>query len=68
MWSDFASDSKLTIGASTLDNAYAQIIASMTLSAQDHFNLADAVTLQVIDVIKLIEKKSEDTKKKVRPI
>jgi hypothetical protein len=39
----------------------------MTLSAQDHVNLADAMTLQVVDVLKSIERKSEDTKKKVRP-
>ena len=51
---------------STLDNAYTQIIASATLSAQDHVNLSDALTSQVIDVLKLIEKKSEETKKKVR--
>lgn len=49
---------------STLDNAYSQIIASMTLSAQDHVNLAEAITLQVVDVLKAFEKKSEDTKKK----
>ena len=53
-------------GLSTLDNAYSQTIASMTLSAQDHLNLADAITLQVVDVLKSVEKKSEDTKKKVR--
>jgi hypothetical protein len=53
-------------GLSTLDNAYSQTIASMTLSAQDHVNLADAITLQVVDVLKSVEKKSEDTKKKVR--
>jgi hypothetical protein len=39
----------------------------MTLSAQDHVNLADAMTLQVVDILKSIEKKSEDTKKKVCP-
>jgi hypothetical protein len=51
-----------------LNNAYAQIITSITLSAQDHVNLADAITLQVVDVLKSIEKRSEDTKKKVRPV
>jgi hypothetical protein len=55
-------------GPSTLNNAYAQIITSITLSAQDHVNLADAITLQVVDVLKSIEKRSEDTKKKVRPV
>ena len=51
---------------STIDNAYAQIVASMTLSAQDHVNISDALTSQVIDVLKSIEKKGEETKKKVR--
>ena len=55
-------------GLSTLDNAYSQIITSMTLSAQDHVNLADGITLQVVDTLKSIEKKSEDTKKKVQLI
>lgn len=38
----------------------------MTLSAQDHVNISDTLTSQVIDVLKSIEKKSEETKKKVR--
>ena len=53
---------------STLDNAYSQIIASMTLSAQDHVNLAEAVAFQVLDVLKSVEKKCDETKKKVGPI
>jgi hypothetical protein len=39
----------------------------MTLAAQDHMNLAEAITLQVVDVLKSVEKKSEETKKKVCP-
>jgi hypothetical protein len=60
----FGTDSR----PSTLDDAYAQIITSMTLSAQDHNSLADAITSQVIDVLKSLEKKCEETKKKVRPV
>ncbi|KZP33431.1 hypothetical protein FIBSPDRAFT_810692 [Athelia psychrophila] len=49
---------------STLDNAYAQIIASMTLAAQDHVTLADALTSQVTEVLRVIGSKSEETKRK----
>lgn len=50
---------------STLDNAYSQIITSMTLSAQDHVSLSEAITSQVIDALKSVEKKSEEAKRKV---
>ncbi|KAF7980468.1 hypothetical protein HWV62_37940 [Athelia sp. TMB] len=51
---------------STLDNAYAQIIASMTLAAQDHVTLADVITSQVTEVLKVIGSKSEETKRKTK--
>lgn len=63
---DSLGDPTLRCPSSTLDNVYAQIIASMTLSAQDHVTLADAITLQVTDVLKQVEKKSEESKRKVR--
>jgi site-specific recombinase len=35
-------------------------------SSQDHMNLADALSTQVADVLKSVEKRNEDAKKKVR--
>lgn len=39
---------------------------SMASSAQDHVNVADALTSQVVDVLRVVEKKNEEAKKKVR--
>ncbi|KAF8817208.1 hypothetical protein BYT27DRAFT_7205072 [Phlegmacium glaucopus] len=49
---------------STLNVAYDQIITSIVDSAQDHINLADELNLQVVEVLKGVERKSEETKKK----
>lgn len=49
---------------STLDKAYTQLIASLTASSQDHVNLADALTSQVIEPLKVTERKYEDSKKR----
>lgn len=38
---------------------------SMVSTVQDHINIADALTSQVVDVLKAVEKKSEEAKKKV---
>jgi len=38
----------------------------MVDSAQDHINLADEITLHVVEVLKGVERKNEETKKKVR--
>lgn len=38
----------------------------MTLAAQDHVTLADALTSQVTEVLRVIGSKSEETKRKVR--
>lgn len=37
----------------------------MSNTAQDHVNLADALTTQVVDVLKAVERKEEELKKKV---
>lgn len=37
----------------------------MANTAQDHVNIADALGSQVVDVLKGLEKRSEDAKKKV---
>jgi hypothetical protein len=51
---------------STLGHAYTQLIASFSESAQDHVNLADGLDAQVVNTLKLVEKRHEDAKKKVR--
>ncbi|THH20534.1 hypothetical protein EW146_g844 [Bondarzewia mesenterica] len=53
-----------TISQSTLDNMYNKVIGSMTNAAQDHINLSDAFTSQVVDVLKTLERKTEDNGKK----
>ncbi|KIK57148.1 hypothetical protein GYMLUDRAFT_247116 [Collybiopsis luxurians FD-317 M1] len=44
----------------TLNTAYESIIASMVNSAQDHNNIADTLTTQVIEALKTIERKHEN--------
>ena len=55
-----------SISFSTLNLAYDQIIASIADSAQDHINLADQLTSQVVEILKRVERKNEEAKKKVR--
>lgn len=50
---------------STLGCAYAQLIDSFSEAAQDHVNLADGLDAQVVNVLKLVEKRHEEAKKKV---
>jgi hypothetical protein len=40
----------------------------MLNSAQGHTDLADALSMQVVDVLKGLEKRNEDHRKKVRSI
>ncbi|KIM35924.1 hypothetical protein M413DRAFT_325021 [Hebeloma cylindrosporum] len=53
-----------TLKQSTLDAAFDEIITSMFNSAQDHINLADALTSQTIEILRILEKKNEEVKKK----
>ncbi|KAJ6621842.1 hypothetical protein B0H10DRAFT_2162903 [Mycena sp. CBHHK59/15] len=53
-----------TLRQSTLNAAYNEIISSMVNTAQDHVNIADALTTQVVDVLKAVERKKEELKKK----
>lgn len=53
---------------STLARAYTQLIQSFSESAQDHVNLADGLEAQVVSVLRLMEKRHEEAKKKVRPV
>ena len=50
---------------STLNVAYDQIITSIVDSAQNHIKLADELNSQVVDVLKGVERKNEEAKKKV---
>ncbi|PPQ86318.1 hypothetical protein CVT25_005619 [Psilocybe cyanescens] len=53
-----------TLKQSTLDNAYEELIKSMSNTAQDHLNFADALTSQTIEILRILEKRNEDSKKK----
>ena len=50
---------------STLGRAYTELIDSFSESAQDHVNLADGLDAQVVNVLKMVEKRHEEVKKKV---
>ena len=51
--------------SSTLNAAYDQIITSIVDSAQNHIKLADELNSQVVEVLKGVERKNEESKKKV---
>ncbi|KAL1760436.1 hypothetical protein FB107DRAFT_203028 [Schizophyllum commune] len=53
-----------TMRQSTLNTAYDALIKSLTDAAQDHVNIADAVSTQVIEVLKGLERKNEESMKK----
>jgi formin-binding protein 1 len=57
--------SQLTRIASTLHTVYDEIMNSIITTAQDHVNLADALTSQVVEVLRSVGKKNEDSRKKV---
>jgi len=52
------------IKRSTLDAAYDEIIGSVTNSAQDHINHADAITAQIIETLRVLERRHDEAKKK----
>ena len=51
---------------STIENAYAKIIASMLNTAQHHNDISDALTMQVIGPLMVLDKKNQDQRKKAR--
>ncbi|KAL1744496.1 hypothetical protein HDZ31DRAFT_38471, partial [Schizophyllum fasciatum] len=53
-----------TMRQSTLNTAYNALIQSLTDAAQDHVNIADAVSTQVIEVLKGLGRKNEESMKK----
>ncbi|KAJ6475039.1 hypothetical protein C8R47DRAFT_1143339 [Mycena vitilis] len=56
--------SEATFSQNTLNAAFNEIISSMSSTAQDHVNLADALGTQVVDVLKGVERKQDELKKK----
>ncbi|KAG5652818.1 hypothetical protein H0H81_003534 [Sphagnurus paluster] len=48
----------------SLNAAYTELMDSMVTTAQDHVNIADRLSTEVVDVLKILEKKNEETKKK----
>jgi hypothetical protein len=50
---------------STFDKAYSKLLSSLENGAQDHMILADSLASQVVDELKKLERRSEETKKKV---
>lgn len=48
----------------TLNRAYSEILSSMSTSAQDHINLAEALSSQITESLKAVERRNDDYKKK----
>lgn len=48
----------------TLNHAYSEILSSMSTSAQDHINLAEALSSQITESLKAVERRNDDYKKK----
>ena len=57
--------SLMCIRCSSLISAYTELIDSMAHTAQDHVNIADGFTSQVVEVLRGVEKKNEEAKKTV---
>ncbi|KIP02892.1 hypothetical protein PHLGIDRAFT_271826 [Phlebiopsis gigantea 11061_1 CR5-6] len=53
-----------TLRESTLDRAYTQLVSSIGEASQDHVNLADSLTTQVVEALRSTEKRHEDAKKR----
>jgi len=53
-----------TLLQSTLENAYSKIIASFVNAQQEHLNLADALSVQVVGVLLSLARKNEAHRKK----
>lgn len=52
--------------SSTLAKAYEALITSIGETTQEHISLADSLSSQVIEVLRILEKRCGDTKKKVK--
>ncbi|KAH9985527.1 hypothetical protein BJV77DRAFT_1061951 [Russula vinacea] len=56
--------SEETLLQSTLENAYSKIIASLVNTQQEHVNLADELSIQVVAVLVSLARKNEGHRKK----
>ncbi|KAF9236493.1 hypothetical protein BU15DRAFT_89110 [Melanogaster broomeanus] len=54
-----------TIQQNTLVKAYTQIITSMSMTAEDHINLADTIAKRVTEPLRTLERLNDDLKKKL---
>ena len=59
--------SQILMYYSTLGRAYTQLIQSFSESALDHVDLADGLESKVVNLLKVVEKRHEEAKKKARP-
>lgn len=48
----------------TLNHAYSEILSSMSTAAQDHINLAEALSSQITESLKAVERRNDGYKKK----
>jgi hypothetical protein len=53
-----------TLLQSTLENAYSKLIASLVNNQQEHLNLADALSVQVVGVLVSLARKNDGHRKK----
>ncbi|KAI0322418.1 hypothetical protein OF83DRAFT_1161259 [Amylostereum chailletii] len=51
--------------SSTIENAYSKIIGSLVNSAQEHIDVSDALNMQVVDVLRNLERKNEEHRKRL---
>ncbi|KAI1794856.1 hypothetical protein LXA43DRAFT_994584 [Ganoderma leucocontextum] len=52
-----------TVKQSTLNKAYTHLLSAISDIAQEHINLADSLTTQIIEPLRATERKHEDAKK-----
>ncbi|KAG5716655.1 hypothetical protein E4T56_gene16386 [Termitomyces sp. T112] len=52
-----------TVMQNSLISAYTELVESMVHTAQDHVNIADSLTSQVVEVLRGVEKKNEEARK-----
>ncbi|KAF9453103.1 hypothetical protein P691DRAFT_801964 [Macrolepiota fuliginosa MF-IS2] len=48
----------------TLNNAYDTLVNSIIDTTQDHLGIADAISSQIVETLRIVEKRSDDAKKK----
>lgn len=51
--------------SSTLNAAYTALVEAFSGASQDHISIADALSTQVVDVLRNVEQRGAEAKKKV---